>query len=224
MILIKKNAEPNGWIEYRRLTPGADFSPTTELRDTLYAEQGYICAYCMRRIPVRDVLNRGRNGELEKTNEDHRIEHILCQESHQDRRLDYKNLVICCPGHINGVDHCDRAKKNRDISLSPLDESFIKKIAYGADGAIKSSVETYDKEMDEVLNLNDELLKKNRKSSWMGVLEQLRRKGVTKGMVKKQLEYYQNMHSHIIDGKEVMAYEPYCGIVIYHLQKILKRL
>jgi uncharacterized protein (TIGR02646 family) len=222
MILIKKGQEPEEWRSYR-LTPGVEFSPIPELRDSLYKEQGYICAYCMRRIPARDILNRGRNGSLERTNEDHRIEHILCQDLHPDEQLNYKNLVICCPGHINGQDHCDRAKGNRDLSFSPMDKNFINTISYKTDGTIVSSDSDCNREMNEILNLNDEMLKSNRVSTWSGVLKQIQHSEFSKRLVRKMLNYYQDMHNNRIGDSEVMTYEPYCGIILYHLQKMLNK-
>lgn len=54
MILIRKQHEPESLRRFR-LTPGADFdgmpaAEKNELRLALIKEQGYICAYCMRRI------------------------------------------------------------------------------------------------------------------------------------------------------------------------------
>ncbi|MCF2598074.1 hypothetical protein I6E10_04830 [Phocaeicola barnesiae] len=51
---IQKQPEPREWTEYR-LTPGAHYEASSELRQALLEEQGYLCAYCMRRIPVHDV-------------------------------------------------------------------------------------------------------------------------------------------------------------------------
>lgn len=55
MILITKNKEPKEWTEYRN-TPGVDYQAIPELVQSLLKEQGYICAYCMRRIPQQDKL------------------------------------------------------------------------------------------------------------------------------------------------------------------------
>lgn len=55
MILITKNKEPKEWTEYRN-TPGVDYQAIPELIQSLLKEQGYICAYCMRRIPKQDKL------------------------------------------------------------------------------------------------------------------------------------------------------------------------
>lgn len=80
---INKNPEPKEWTSYR-LTPGADYKAIPELRRALLEEQGYICAYCMRRIPVKDS----------NSNETSRIEHILCRGKHDDEKLHYTKGVI----------------------------------------------------------------------------------------------------------------------------------
>ena len=51
MILIIKQCEPVS-LHLHRNTFGADFDglDKTELRKSLLAEQGYLCAYCMKRI------------------------------------------------------------------------------------------------------------------------------------------------------------------------------
>ena len=162
MIKITKDKEPKAWTEYRN-TDGADYKSIPELVESLSHEQGYICAYCMRRIPCKDVIS----------NEDHRIEHILSREKHQDRKLDYNNMVICCPGHIGNEDHCDRLKKSKDISFSLFDENFIANLSYRTDGEIVSSNNLYNREINEVLNLNTSLLKANRKESWNSVVKEL---------------------------------------------------
>ena len=53
MIKIEKKAEPHSWTEHR-LTEGAKYEATSDLKNALMSDQGYLCAYCMRRIPVSD--------------------------------------------------------------------------------------------------------------------------------------------------------------------------
>ena len=67
---IIKSKEPKEWTEYR-LTPGVKYSPISELREALLKEQGYLCAYCMRRIPTKD-------GNSEETS---RIEHLKSRKN-----------------------------------------------------------------------------------------------------------------------------------------------
>ena len=124
MILIQKKSEPKEWQEYR-CTPGVDYQSIPELVDALLEEQGYICAYCMRRIPHKDRLYKKDGINYVLTDEDHRVEHIQSRENHDDKKLDYSNMVVCCPGHIGNEEHCDRLKGSKDILFTPLDANFI---------------------------------------------------------------------------------------------------
>lgn len=228
MILITKNKEPKEWTEYRN-TPGVDYQAIPELVQSLLKEQGYICAYCMRRIPTKDKLRKKDGNHYVLTNEDHRVEHIKSRELHDDLKLEYTNMVVCCPGHIGTEDHCDRLKGARDISFSPLDRQFIDTIKYNSDGAILSTNEAFDKEINQTLNLNTELLKINRKAMLIQVITQINvacKKG--KSWDKKTLELYLKKYSekHFEkDGEDVKEkYYPYCGIVTWFLQKKLRTL
>ena len=92
MILIQKKSEPKEWQEYR-CTPGVDYQSIPELVDALLEEQGYICAYCMRRIPHKDRLYKKDGINYVLTDEDHRVEHIQSRENHDDKKLDYSNKI-----------------------------------------------------------------------------------------------------------------------------------
>lgn len=54
MITIKKGKEPISLTEYRasggRKFDDLDSATKKDIRDSLLKEQGYICAYCMKRI------------------------------------------------------------------------------------------------------------------------------------------------------------------------------
>lgn len=222
MIKITKHNEPKEWTEYKN-TPGVDYQSIPELVDSLLREQGYICAYCMRRIPHRDKLYKKNGINFVLTDEDHRVEHILSREQHQDLKLSYENMVICCPGHIGSEDHCDRLKGKADVSFNLFDSAFISTLSYKTDGEIVSSNKQYNKEINEVLNLNTPLLRNNRKESWNKVIkEMIVQKGGkpwNKTVILKYIEMYKTMHKK--DDK--LQYIPYCGIVIYNLEKKLKQ-
>lgn len=223
MIKITKDKEPKAWTEYRT-TPGTDYQSIPELVDSLLKEQGYICAYCMRRIPHKDKLYKKDGINYTLTDEDHRIEHIQSREKYKERKLDYNNMVICCPGHIGDEDHCDRLKGNNDISFTPLDSAFISTIIYKNDGEIVSTNEQYNREINDVLNLNTPLLKINRKQSWETVQKELvaikNGKPWNKSIIHQYIDKYSSMHNK--DGKS--EYIPYCGIVVYNLQKKLRQI
>lgn len=216
MIQIYKNREPQEWTRYKS-TPGVVYSSIPELVKSLYQEQGYICAYCMRRIPCKDGIG------CELTKEDHRVEHIKPREVYPELQLDYTNMVVCCPGRIGDQEHCDRLKGKKEISFSPLDSAFISTLSYNKDGTIVSSNKQYDKEINEVLNLNTKLLKLNRKQSWEIVVKKLvanKDKQLNKAQIKQYIAKYSSMHNK--DGQ--MKYIPYCGVVLYNLNKKLRKL
>lgn len=212
MILIKKQSEPHQWTAYRK-TAGAAYQSQSYLTDSLLKEQGYICAYCMRRIPCKDSLS----------NEDHHIEHIKPRSEYLKNQLDYKNMVIVCPGHMGDKDHCDRSKGNKEMTLSPLNSRVIQTISYENNGFIKSSNSDWNRELNDILNLNDKVLVNARKITLQEIITQLnarKKDRWTRAMLQKNLDKYQTMHSD--HGKE--KYYPYCGIVIYYLQKKLTKI
>lgn len=199
---IIKNKEPKEWTEYR-LTPNVDYQSIPALRESLLQEQGYICAYCMRRIPHKDY----------NSNENSRIDHMLSRENHSDKKLEYQNMVICCPGAISDSFHCDKLKGEQDISFSLFDDLFISTLKYQTKtGKIESSNPVWDKEIDSILNLNNEILKANRLATLNGVIEALSSRHWTSGEIRKKLVEWDNKNK---EGK----FKPYCGIIIWFLNK-----
>lgn len=217
MIKINKVNEPKEWTQYKS-TPGAKYEAIPQLVDSLLREQGYICAYCMRRIPHKDM----ENGKL--TQEDHRIEHVKSRESYPELQLDYNNMVICCPGHIGEESHCDKKKDRDSISFTPLEQAFIDTIIYNTNGEISSTNPIYNNEMNSKLNLNTKLLVCNRRTVLSEVIQQInsQQKGKpwTAGVLRQYILKYSSMHSR--DGK--MQYIPYCGIILHYLNKKLSQM
>lgn len=221
MIKIIKSEEPQGWKEYLQ-TPGALYQRNKDLVESLIKEQGYICAYCMRRIPCRDRLYEKDGQNYALTQEDSRVEHVKSRKAHPDLQLNYDNMVLCCPGHIGADEHCDRLKGERDLSFSPTDTMIINSLSYKNDGTIISSVSEYDKELNDVLNLNTPLLKANRKEAWeeakKQIIAQNKGRNWNKALVQGFIEKYSTKHTK--EGED--RYIPYCGIIIYFLQKKLR--
>ena len=207
MIRINKGHEPAEWTDYRE-TPGAVYHAIPELRDALLTEQGYLCAYCMRRIPAKAPDN----------SDTARIEHIQPRKSHADRQLDYTNMVICCPGFINSSEHCDKSKKSQEISFTPFNIHVQNSITYSTkDGTLQSSDAGWNTEMNDVLCLNNNLLKINRSQVLEGIRAILEKKKWKRAELENQLHHWSNPNA---DGKR----SPYCGIVIWYLEKKLRQL
>ncbi|NDV66616.1 hypothetical protein [Bacteroides sp. 224] len=204
---INKGTEPKAWKQFRE-TPGVtEYVANDALRESLLEEQGYICAYCMRRIPVRDKIS----------NETSRIDHLKCRDNYPDLQLDYNNMVICCPGCINGDDHCDKLKGNKEITFSPFEIHLENSISYSTkDGHIKSSNVQWNKELEEVLNLNNHMLKLNRRQAIEGLRSVLEKSKWSKSVLQMQLQKWESFdkNHHL---------KPYCGVIIWYLRKKLHK-
>lgn len=199
---IVKSAEPVEWTAYRR-TPGVGYQAIPELRQSLLEEQGYICAYCMRRIPHRD----------NNSSENCRIDHILSRKRHDDLKFSYQNMIACCPGAINQEFHCDKLKGENDITFDLSDDSFIHTLSYQSkSGEIKSSNKDYQEEINDLLNLNHSLIRKNRQQTLQGVITRLGQRTWKVSDIRKTIENWDNNDN---EGR----YKPYNGIVLWYLKK-----
>ena len=210
MVTIKKGKEPQAWVE-KRNTPGfTQFESSEELKQSLLEEQGYICAYCMRRLPADDP----------NTDATSKVEHIKPRSKYPDLQFDYKNLVICCPGNLECQPHCDNCKGDGSVSFDLFNPQLEDSITYLTfDGTIKSNNGTWDQEINLVLNLNHPTLKANRKEKLTGVitvLNSLHKDSASwsSKAIQAELRRCQNRDR---SGKR----QPFAGIVIAFLKKRL---
>lgn len=199
---IVKGLEPLAWREFRN-TPGVKYEAKPELRDALIQEQGYICAYCMQRISLDGKTH---------------IEHMKSRSKHPELILDYQNMVLCCSGRTCGVSHCDNHKDNEDITFDLFSEAFINTLSYHIQSrsvAIKSSNPIWDKEINDILNLNCSILGINRKQVLDAVITVL---GKNKDW-NKDLRKLQELRNHW-DTKDVSGkYKAFCGMVVWFLDR-----
>lgn len=201
---IDKGREPKEWIE-KKCTPGADYNAIPELKNALLDEQGYLCAYCMQRIS-EDTM---------------KVEHIKPRSKNKELNFEYKNLVACCKGgegYSKDMQHCDTKKDDREISIDVFSDADIGTISYSSHtGEIKSSNTEYNKDINDILNLNCSYLKRQRISVLNAAIEALGKNLDWKNSrIKKQYDKYLNK------DKEGM-YKPYCGIVLWFLGKKLAK-
>ncbi|MCK4024639.1 retron system putative HNH endonuclease [Streptococcus iners] len=205
MILIKKGRQPNRFLQYKR-QPNASYQDLPSdikeiLKKSLLDEQKELCAYCMRKITSNDM----------------KIEHYYSQSSEPDKQLEYLNLLAVCKGFegkSNKQQTCDTKKGNRELTISPLNRGHMLTISYkSSDGTIQSKL--YANDLDKILNLNQDELKKGRKSALNAfqyfISKKHKEKSMKKGQVEKLLEKYQ--------AKTGSSYK---GIIIAYLEKKLK--
>ena len=211
MILIKKAVEPTDLTHYRLSTPEASYDglPTDikeEIKLQLLKEQGFICAYCMSRIDLDNPNN---------TN----IEHYVPQRgaySDPFLALDYRNMLGVCPGN-EGKPYrnqtCDRHRRNVMLTINPHISYSVERIKYSSDGRIMSDDPDVDRDLDKVLNLNEALLKENRKAA-LSVLEKELIKKKEHGTWKELARRY--IHKLSSADKKT----PFCGILLWRLNKL----
>lgn len=206
-------------LKATRSTPGATFGDCkkSDIRTALLIEQGYICAYCMRRID--DAMTNGKPNT--------RIEHYGAQSHEESLRMNYLNMLGVCDGNEGNPKHlqtCDKRRGNQTLTLDPRTRVCEDLIAYQDNGTIYAKKEGEDKELNEVLGLNNENLIRERFSVVKIARERMQRyyrkkkknQSWTKSDLTKEIKYWSTQK----DNK----YPEYCRIAIYYLEKKLARL
>lgn len=213
MIYISKGKEPASLTEYRKekFAYYDGYKDKGDIRNALLKEQGYLCAYCMRRI----------------SREKMKIEHWYPEEElSNSERLDYSNMLGCCEGHLAGgkfrEDTCDTHKKSTIIKINPTKQKHIDQISYKHSGEIYSSNSEFQQDLDVTLNLNCDrhLLTENRKA----VLDEVKRMLATmqkNGLWNRKLleKVYLSYSSADADGMK----KEYAGIVLWYIGKKLNK-
>lgn len=212
MIIIEKNNYPKELITYKQDQTASYENLRGEIKkavtDSLLDEQGYLCAYCMKRIREYDI----------------RIEHWLTQSNNINLALDYNNMFGVCQGKDtkkNKFNHCEKIRGDNNLTINPTNNTHITTIIYAKDGTISSSYKNIDNDLNSILNLNVQTLKENRsaiiKSIEKAIEIKFKKSKVSKQFIEKTLDLYKKKNSK----KE---FKEYCGVAIYFLEKKLKKL
>jgi len=207
---IIKGPEPASLTQYRQ-TPNVDYDGYRDknaLRVSLASEQRGICCYCLSRIrPVPQKM---------------KIAHWHSQTKHPGEQLVYSNLLGACLGNEGQRpkdQHCDTRQGNQDVSRNPAnaDHQVEHFIHFEGDGRITSQDEVFDREINEVLNLNLAFLKNERKAVLDGFKLTLNKRGMLQRPTLQRWLHDWNGESHAGELR------PYCQVVVYWLRKRLAR-
>ncbi|MDZ7879504.1 MAG: retron system putative HNH endonuclease [Saprospiraceae bacterium] len=178
------------------------------LQDVILEEQGYICAYCNRRIHKSNP----------EDDEQLRMDHIDSKDRYPNKTFDYYNLIGCCYGDQREKGrispprsiHCDVSKDSKDIphEIFPTNLSCEQVLIYSSEGEISSKNSAVNSAINTVLNLNCEKLIYDRKK----ILRDYVDIDIAQGEAEQLVVYYLTLSSE----KEFM---PYCGVIIGYLRQ-----
>lgn len=213
MKAITKRPEPKSLTQHR-ITEHCDYdnyAAKDDLRLSLVGEQQGICCYCMGRIrPDASSM---------------KIEHWQCQANFPEVQLSYRNLLGSClggegqPGHLQ---HCDTRKGDAALQWNPAEPSHMieSRIRYGMDGSISSDNETFDAQLNEVLNLNLPLIKNNRKSVLDALIQWVKgERARLQGPIPRERLRRELDRRSAKDG----TLGPYCQVAVWWLGQRLAR-
>jgi uncharacterized protein (TIGR02646 family) len=215
MKYIKKGKEPKSLTVHRDHTVGSKYEAKPDWRKGLCKEQGYICAYCMKRI------------EHEEGKSAMQIEHYISRRisKHENLNLDlrWENMLGVCNGISGKESHCDKVKEADKLNLlNPLNTKQSEVIiTYSLFGEILPNTQDEDlhqkiaEDLDCILNLNNEKLRDYRRETIDRAKEILKEKypngNWTLVQIDQEIEYWKTKK----DGK----YQPFCQAAIWFLEK-----
>lgn len=223
MRYISKGREPAQLLAQRK-TPGATYSAFDDLRESLAREQGFICAFCMRKLDLS--VKKGKEGRPTTI-----IAHLLSrhpEDAHspaekEKRRIlgmTYRNLVLACDGHSGDIVHCDQQQGNADITIPLFDRTVMSKITFSSGGQVLHPI--YQEQIGQnneepgLLNLNASVLIDRRRERWLAVATLLRQQNRwTEGELEKELESWSKK-----DSKGLLKED--CQCVSFFLEQKLR--
>ena len=226
MKLINKIAEPQSLIRHRANQPayyeGLPLQAKDDLRKNLLSEQGYICCYCLKRIPEK-IEKEGR------VIYDMKVEHYQCQDHFPLLQLTYNNLFGACTGNEGKpkkLQTCDTRKGNEPLTINlltnaPNCETLFK---YNAEGEI-SSIDDNDvinDQLTDILNLNMQTLKDGRRQVYLEVQKKVEAESKQLGTGQLKLKYFETERQKWLNRTD-NKHKPFCMVAIYYITKKIRQ-
>lgn len=209
MLYIKKGREPQALIQVKRDGLKHYDNMTAEVKaivnQHLAAEQGHLCAYCMRRLRL-DTMT---------------IEHYQPRSTSDDAAtIDYHNLLGVCPGNRGSAEKyqtCDARRGNTPLTVNPLKPESISLIQYQPNGIIFSENKGVNHDLQVTLNLNctQVYLPQNRMAALTALKRKIGRDCPGQTATKA---YFQNLYDTLSKGNNGILPE-YLGIMLAYLEK-----
>ena len=220
MLPIKKTRQPielENAVRNIKITPNAQLTWNNIDGETKHAvmrsllkEQGGLCAYCMRRIT-------SASGTVE-----HYIPQSRGKGTDDENSVDYKNLLAGCDGFSGSAAEltCDKARGDAPLTVNPLKPETLTSIRYSRDGRILSDNASVNHDLNDVLNLNQRLLVRNRAKVILEMSHRFQRLAQRKGdkAIGSFCEKYVKEHENNPSKRQ-----EYDGVLIYFMKKRARR-
>lgn len=213
---IAKNPVPDQLAE-QRLLPDADFRTMSQavkqvVRESLLDEQGALCCYCMSRLALQHSV----------------IEHWMPQSRFPDNTLDYDNMLLSCeggrnrrrPGDTSKTLHCDTRKGSALLKYNPAKDDIEGGFAYAADGTVRYAADAeFDRQIDELLNLNEEFLRRQRAAVIDAVITALYMITGIDACARLRI-----LRDKWLARDACGRLQPYCMAAVYYIDKRIQKL
>lgn len=198
-------------------------STYVSLKKSLLEEQGYLCCYCEKRIGTNMYATDCDIEHFMPRHPDKRyltaVECAVCENA----QLDYQNIMVSCKGEPQDwIDHCNHKKDNWfdfKTCIAPTDKKIEELFGYSIDGKIYPiDGNQSGREMQEHMNLNSDILKRQRREAYITVLElEFDDEELLDDIVyiNETIQEYRGMHQ----GK----YYPFCSMITYCLEHFFKK-
>jgi len=197
------------------------------VQNSLAIEQGFICCYCMQSLII------------ENTNElKIQIEHFKPKSvyngknGNEDLRIEYSNLLGAClpEKKLNSsilTNHCGQKKDKKELKFIPnpatsSERKFNLELQFVENsGKIKSKNQDIDKELNDILNLNDDNLRENRKARLNIILKEIKKHSKTDDWQKEKevINYVKRLLENLPRKDKQGKYVPFHNFIIFCLNK-----
>ncbi|MGB0861906.1 MAG: hypothetical protein ACPG19_06095 [Saprospiraceae bacterium] len=206
-----------------------------KFQTTLASEQGFICAYCEQSIKDDDEW---------KPIHGMKVEHFRPKSIYngdggkEDLRIEYTNLLAVCAGREKDATqtHCDtppNGKDDKDFThfKNPALWSKLKfnpEICFSKQCNVYSNNDEINKELEDILNLNEQILAENRQRVWKGVKNRINKEvgadwKANKTKARIELNKYLNIYQKKTPKGQYFRYKPFRSCIIYQLEKSLRK-
>lgn len=210
--ILKNNRNEPPSLRLHRKTPGATFGSLhgdtkQEIRAALADEQGFLCAYCMRRIKA-DAKSM-------------EVEHFVTQnwhpdsgftpDEHRQHELLFGNMLGTCQGSRS----CSGIRGNTPLTVDPRNRNCEHLIKFKKDGHAYSDNPKVERDienlrMNELADNRREVIDKAREE----LINQFPNRTWDNALIDNEIARWKSRKT----TRHGFAFEPYCMAAVHYLE------